>query len=124
MNKICRQYINNTKNFFPIIRKEEKIFFKKLKENITDYTKDNPISSIQELYALFGKPIDVMRDYYSNVNTADLQLEIKNAMRIQKRINIVLAAIVTLSLVFTTLLFNDYRHNKENSIDSYEIIIK
>lgn len=124
MNRICRQYINSTKNLFPIIRKEEKIFFKKLKENIADYTKDNPISSMQELYASFGNPIDVMRNYYSNVNTADLQLEIKNAIRIQKRINIVLAIIITLSLVFTTLLFVDYRHNKENRIDSYEMIIK
>ena len=66
------QYISSVKALFPICRKEERRYLKRLQQNLTDYCEDVSVSSIDMLYDEFGSPQDAVHSYYSMMDIHQL----------------------------------------------------
>lgn len=98
MNKICKKYISEVKAFFPIMGKDERKYVNKLRLNIENYCEEADITSKQELYENYGKPHDVVNDYYSSVDTNNIIKKI----RISKYIKVFIIAILALAVIATS----------------------
>lgn len=75
--------------------KEEKKYVNKLKLNIESFCEEADITSKQELYENYGKPHEVVSDYYSSVDTD----YIIKRIRISKYIKALIIAIIALAII-------------------------
>ncbi|MBE6734987.1 MAG: hypothetical protein E7563_06585 [Ruminococcaceae bacterium] len=100
MNKICKEYISEIKALFPIKRKPEKDYIKKVAADIKDYCEEENVTSKQDLYDNYGKPNDVVNNYFATVDTEYVVKQIKVARFIKTAVAliIVLATIATSAL--------------------------
>ena len=73
MDTICREYIKQTQMLFPIIRKKERIYLKSLYNDLIEYCDINKISNLQELFHEYGPPAQIVQEYLSSLNEADLK---------------------------------------------------
>lgn len=119
-NKPQRQYIYQIKMLFPVIKKSERRYLKKLHLMIDDYCEANPNISLETLYKEFGIPSDIVNEYYSDKDIHDTVKQIKHRL-ITKRI--LLCGVVVLLIVLATYCFGSwiiYKTRKDiNSHDIY-----
>lgn len=66
---LSRTYMSQIKNTFPVIRKPEREFLRKLKANVHDYCREHNPTSITELYEELGTPLDTVHNYYAEFDT-------------------------------------------------------
>ena len=113
MNKICKTYIRNVKILFPIMGKSERNYINNLQNNLEEYCNEVSISSIDELYSNFGTPKDVLNSY---LNCADNDYLINNLhkTRIIKRFLLIgFTIVLSVSIIYSIFLYNEYRTFKE-----------
>ena len=92
MDTICREYIKQARMLFPIIRKKEKIYLKSLYNDLIEYCDINKISNLQELFHDYGSPAQIVQEYLSSLNEADLKKCLKRK-HIKKILSICLSLI-------------------------------
>lgn len=116
MNKICKEYISEIKALFPIKRKPEKDYIKKIAADVADYCEEANVTSKQELYDNYGKPNDVVNNYFATVDTEYIVKEIKTTKFIKSAIAIIiiLAMIATSALCIT--LYAQYQMVKRTEV--------
>lgn len=70
MKKInyAKKYMKEIRLLFPATGREENKYLKQMKANLQDYCESNTVTSVDELYAEFGEPQDVVYGYYSIVD--------------------------------------------------------
>lgn len=97
MNKICKEYISEIKALFPIKRKPEKDYIKKIAADVADYCEEANVTSKQELYDNYGRPNDVVNNYFATVDTEYIvkQISTKRLLKNFLVIMLVLATIAT-----------------------------
>ena len=100
MNKICREYILEIKALFPIKRKPEREYIKKLVSDIEDYCEEENVTSKQELYENYGKPNEIVNNYFSAVDTEYIAKQI----RVTRFIKTAVAVLLVLATVATSAL--------------------
>lgn len=100
MNKICKEYISEIKALFPIKRKPEKDYIKKIADDVADYCEEANVTSKQELYDNYGRPNDVVNNYFATVDTEYIvkQISTKRLLKNFLVIMLVLATIVTAAI--------------------------
>lgn len=100
MNEICREYISEIKALFPIKRKTEKEYIKKVASDIEDYCEESNVTSKQDLYDNYGRPNDVVNNYFATVDTEYVVKQIRTTKFIKSAIaiTIILAMIATSAL--------------------------
>lgn len=118
MNKICKEYVGEIKTLFPIKKKQEKAYIKKLALDVSDYCLDANITSKQDLYDNYGKPFDVVSNYVSTVDTTYI---VKN-LRIAKFIRRAIAVILVLATI-ATVAHNLYLHHLHQVIEYNKIVV-
>lgn len=99
MNKICKEYITEIKSFFPIYRKPERVFIKKLTLDIEDFCEESKTTNKSKLYDKYGKPNDIVNNYLSSVGIEYISKQI----RISRYIKITIIALVILAIVVTSI---------------------
>ena len=116
MNKICKEYISEIKALFPIKRKPEKEYIKKIAADVADYCEEANVTSKQELYDNYGRPNDVVNNYFATVDTEYIVKEIKTTKFIKSAIAIIiiLAMIATSALCIT--LYAQYQMVKRTEV--------
>ena len=116
MNKICKEYISEIKALFPIKRKPEKEYIKKIAADVADYCEEANVTSKQELYDNYGRPNDVVNNYFATVDTEYVVKEIKTTKFIKSAIAIIiiLAMIATSALCIT--LYAQYQMVKRTEV--------
>lgn len=116
MNKICKEYISEIKALFPIKRKPEKDYIKKIAADVADYCEEANVTSKQELYDNYGRPNDVVNNYFATVDTEYIVKEIKTTKFIKSAIAIIiiLAMIATSALCIT--LYAQYQMVKRTEV--------
>ena len=77
MNKICKQYISDVKNLFPIIGKNEKRYIKGLETELHNYCIEENITDKKELCQKYGMPNEILNNYYRNVSIDDIIKKIR-----------------------------------------------
>ena len=100
MNKICREYILEIKALFPIKRKPEREYIKKLASDIEDYCEEENVTSKQELYENYGKPNEIVNNYFSAVDTEYIAKQI----RVTRFIKTAVAVLLVLATIATSAL--------------------
>ena len=100
MNKICREYILEIKALFPIKRKPEREYIKKLVSDIEDYCEEENVTSKQELYENYGKPNEIVNNYFSAVDTEYIakQIRVTGFIKTAVAVLLVLATVATSAL--------------------------
>ncbi len=98
MNKMCKQYIGEIKTMLPLKRKQEREFIKKLALDVQSYCEDANVATKQELYDNYGKPIEVVSNY---ISAMDSDYIIKR-MRFSKVIRICATLLIAAIIVATT----------------------
>ena len=98
MNKTCKEYIAEIKSFFPIYRKPERVFIKKLTLDIEDFCEESNTSSKNILYDKYGKPHDIVNNYFSSIDTKYIVKQI----RISRYIKLFIAVLLVLATIATS----------------------
>ena len=99
MNSYTKQYIREVKSLFPSKGKQERDYLKKLSITIDEYCEEEQINNKQDIYKKYGKPIDIVYDYYSALDTEAIVKKIRLAGFI--RLGLVLLIII--ALIATTI---------------------
>lgn len=117
MNKICKEYVGEIKTLFPIKKKQEKAYIKKLALDVSGYCFDANITTKQDLYDNYGKPFDVVSNYVSTVDTTYI---VKN-LRIAKFIRRAIAVILVLATI-VTVVHSIYLHHLHQLFEYNKIV--
>lgn len=112
MNKICREYILEIKALFPIKRKPEREYIKKLASDIEDYCEEENVTSKQELYENYGKPNEIVNNYFSAVDTEYIAKQI----RVTRFIKTAVAVLLVLATVATSALCLHFYNVKQKML--------
>lgn len=117
-NKTSKEYISEVKALFPIKKKEEKEYIRKLASDVNAYCEDANVTSKQEVYENYGKPHEVVSNYFSSVDTDYI---VKN-LKISK----ITRSAIIIFLILTTIaasVFGIYMHHIYQLIDQNTIAI-
>lgn len=117
-NKVCKAYISEVKALFPIKKKEEKEYIRKLASDVDAYCEDANVKSKQEIYENYGKPHEVMSNYFSTVDTEYI---VKN-LRLSKIIRSAIIIFLILATIAATT-FGIYMHHIYRLLDHNTIAV-
>ncbi len=123
MSKICKEYIAEIKTLFPIKRKQEKEYIKKLAMDVESYCIDADIKDKTELYENYGKPYEVVSNYISTIDTDDVIKRLKMGKFIRAAVIVSLAILTVAVAVFGIYMHHIYRVLEENKIVIVEEVI-
>lgn len=65
MNKLCKEYIKEIKDMFPIKGRTERKYIKELSKDVEEYCEDSGATSKEDLYENYGTPFNVVESYFS-----------------------------------------------------------
>lgn len=124
MNSLIKQYIKNTKAFFPVIGKQEKKYLKRLELHIQDYCEDNSVSSLDDLYQNFGTPAEVLNTYYLTVDTEYILKQVKKSHIIKTCLIILITSCLIMTVFHCAIKYRTQKIFEEQQIFSEEYIIE
>ena len=99
MSKISKEYIKEVKAMFPVKSKKERLYLKNLARDVEMLCEEENITSKEELYEKYGKPIEVVAEYFATVET-DYVLK---KLRISRYIKALVAVIITIIVVYSSV---------------------
>ncbi len=101
MNIYTKQYIHEVKALFPSKGKKERDYLKKLRITIDEYCEEEHINNKQAIYEKYGKPIDIVYDYYSALDTEVIVKKIRLASFFKIFISVLVLAALLSALAFS-----------------------
>ena len=115
MNIITGQYIKEIKALFPSKGKAEREYLKKLAITIDEFCEEESVENKHAIYTRYGKPIDIVYDYYSALDTEMVVKKIRTANFIKcgVAIIIILAAISVSIFAFVSFEANERAKREE-----------
>ena len=123
MNKICKKYIKEVKAMFPVKSKKERLYLKNLARDVEMLCEEENITSKEELYEKYGKPVDVVAEYFATVETD----YVVKKLRISKYIKALIAVIITIIVVYSSVYIYAFIETqqiaaREEVVDVEEVI--
>lgn len=67
-----KQYLDKIRFLLPVYRREEKEYLRRLELNVDEVLENEDVSalsSMDDYYRTFGEPSEIVRQYYSTLNT-------------------------------------------------------
>lgn len=123
MGNICKAYVSQVKAILPVWGKKEKVFVKKLHNNLCDYCEDNNTTAIDELYKGFGTPQEIVFDYISLMEPDAISKRINTAIYIRMFVIGLLALITIATSALCITLYSEYQYHKRYEAIEKEIVI-
>lgn len=99
MNTYTKQYIREVKAMFPSKGKNERKYIKKLAITVDEFCEEESVKNKLMIYEKYGKPIDIVYDYYSALDTEAIVKKIRLAGSI--RLGLVL--LICIALIATAI---------------------
>lgn len=116
MNKICREYMLEVKALFPIKRKPEREYIRKLTSDVEDFCEEAKVADKEELYQKYGNPNDVVNSYLQCVDIEYISKQIRTT-RIVKGVIAVLLILATIATsAFCILLYAQRQAHKQQEV--------
>lgn len=116
MNKLCKEYISEIKALFPIKRKEERDYIKKIIADVEDYCEEANVTTKQELYENYGKPNDVVNNYFSTVDTEYIAKQISTKRLLKTFVIGLLVLATVLTSAFCITLYAQFQIVKRSAM--------
>lgn len=117
--KFTKKYIKQLNLSFPYKGKQEKIFLKRLQQNIEEYLDDFPNASFEDLVAQFGNPREISVNYYYELDNCNLIKKIKFKKHILY-VSIVIIMMTALLTAYKTIKFYQEYLNTLDAIGGYD----
>lgn len=116
MNKICKEYISEVKLMFPVMGRKEKDYIKKLALDVEEFCEEAEVKTKEELYENYGKPQEVVSNYFSSADTEYIAKHI-NITHYVKRcvVGLLVLAVVTVS-VYSVIAYAFHMLEEANDI--------
>jgi uncharacterized membrane protein len=124
VNKLCKAYIKEVKSLFPVCSKKERKYIKNLTQNIVDFCEDSCVTSKEELYSNYGKPIDIVAEYFSVTGVSYVVNKVRISKSIRALIAAVLLAAIAVTSVFCVVLYSNHKSIAEQEVVSVETVIE
>lgn len=125
MNKICKEYVSEIKALFPIKRKPEREYIKKVMVDIENFCEESEVTTKQELYESYGKPNDVVNNYLATVDTEYIAKQISTSRFIRIAVAVLLVLATIAAAVFCINLTTELQYLiEEDQKSSTETIIE
>lgn len=124
MDNLAKQYIKNAKALFPLMNKDERKYFKKLRINVEDFCEVNSVSSIEELYRDFGTPSDIANSYFSNADLDYILKQIKRTKIIKISLITIIVSVLIVVSTYCYILYSSHQVYLEQQIFMEETYIK
>ena len=119
MNKICKEYMGEVKALFPIKKKSEKAYLRKLTADVEGYCEEANVTTKQELYDNYGMPYEVVSNYFSTVDNDHLVKLLRNS-RLTRIATIVLLVLATIA----TTMYVSFLLHSHNVLESNRVVIE
>ena len=121
MNSICKQYMEQIRLIFPLMGKQEKQYLQKMSVQVEDFCEENDVGSLDDLYKHFDPPEDVVREYFSVMDTSEIIRRIKRGRLFRILvICIIIAALAAGTAAITkTVLYQMAYQEAIESINGY-----
>lgn len=117
--KITKKYIKQLNLYFPYKGKQEKIFLKRLQQNIEEYLDDFPNTSFENLVSQFGNPKELSVNYYYELDNFHLIKKLKLRNHIFY-LSIVIIMVTTLLTAYSTMKSYQEYLNALDAIGGYD----
>ncbi len=103
---LISQYLKEVKSLLPIVRIEEGAYFRKMEAGMRELLENdeslNP-SSMEDCYCIFGKPEEIIHQYYSGMDIGAFAAEVNN-QRFTQRIIMGVFAIFFLIVLLVSII--------------------
>lgn len=101
-----KEYICEIRNLLPILRREEKAYLQGIEKAIDDFISEEEepsLCTLEDYYSIFGKPRDVIQEYYSCIEGELIYSCVKRRRLIQKGV-LAIGTLLCLGIVFSYVL--------------------
>ncbi len=98
----CNSYLKEIKKELSCNHSTKTAFIRNIKENIHDYTLDNPTTTIEEIIDVFGNPKEIAKNF-GNYYTDDLKIKASKIFR-YRVICLSLSFLLVLSVIITIII--------------------
>lgn len=123
MNKICKKYISEIKALFPINRKQEKEYLKKLTSDIEDFCEETGVAEKVELYKNYGTPQEVVSNYLLTLDSQYVAKRIRTTRIIKGAVAVGLVLATIATSVYGVHLFITYQDFLDNQCGGVVTVI-
>ncbi|MBQ3073316.1 MAG: hypothetical protein IJD19_01405 [Ruminococcus sp.] len=123
MNKICKKYISEIKALFPINRKQEKEYLKKLTSDIEDFCEETGAAEKGELYKNYGTPQEVVSNYLLTLDSQYVAKRIRTTRIIKGAVAVGLVLATIATSVYGVHLFITYQDFLDNQCGGVVTVI-
>lgn len=121
-----KKYLKDCKNLFPIYGKSERIFLKRLENQIEEYQQSNDVCNYSDLVEQFGVPSSIVSSYYESLDEEQEGLLLKklNLVKQIRSFLVLFICVVIIALSFKSYLFYlDYKESRSSLIHAIETTI-
>ena len=116
MSKISKEYIKEVKAMFPVKGKKERLYLKNLARDVEMLCEEENITSKEELYEKYGKPIEVVAEYFATVETDYVLKKLRISRHIKALVAIVITAILITTLIYSFNIYGEYKIAKSQEV--------
>ena len=90
LNKDSKKYFREIKTIIPSRGKYEKRLLNTYKERISELNESRPDITYDELQKILGKPVEIINDYYENVDTVYLMKRLRTTKLVRMFLYVIL----------------------------------
>ena len=124
MKRHAKKYISDIRKVFPRYGKQEKRYIQYLTSAVQEYDQQHPESTVEDLKKEFGTPVQVVADYWNELDYSELVKK----MRLYERIRHILYSGIIIALAVWLLCcafqYASYREALKHNVAYTEIYIE
>ena len=123
MRSGVKKYLKEVRELFPAYINEEELFYKKLEGNILKEM-DPEKDTYKDCLERFGKPQDIVMDFYNEMDSKYLLKRIKKVNSIKLITKIFIACLIIVATTLIIVIYMDYSESRNQRIDRSEEVIE
>lgn len=123
MSKISKKYIKEVKAMFPVKGKKERLYLKNLARDVEMLCEEENILGKEDLYEKYGKPVEVVAEYFATVETDYVLKKLRISRYIKALVAVVIAIVIALSSMIAVFRWETHQMIlREEMVDVEEVI--
>lgn len=101
MKNCIKEYLDNCKTLLPMYGKNEKLYMQRMSNRLLEFKEEKKDMNYDDIVNRFGSPVSVVNAYIEDLDTDVLIRNIKRTKIIKKMAVIILAIVLSCSLIVT-----------------------
>jgi len=108
MKNCIKEYLDNCKTLLPMYGKNEKLYMQRMSNRLLEFKEEKNDMNYDDIVNRFGSPVSVVNAYIEDLDTDVLIRNIKRTKIIKKMAIIILAIVLSCSLIVTAYELQKY----------------